>query len=599
MHDLVPLTLVVPLLVAAALAATVSFHPRRPAEIAATATATAVAVLAAVLAVRSFGEPLVHWIGGWEPDGGVVLGIDLVVDPFAGALAALAATLTAATFVFGWRYFSALPQTLFHVLMVVFLAAMVGFVFSGDLFNLFVFFELMTVAAIVLTSYMNEERAPLQGQINFAVTNTIGAFLLLTGIALVYAETGALNLAQIGETLAGREPRPVVIVAFALIVAGFFVKAAVVPFHFWLADAYAVAPAPICVLFSGAMSELGIYGVMRVYWTSFEGALGAHAEGLRWILVIAGAATAVTGATMAIQQLNMKRLLAFATVAHVGLFLVAAALLTPEGLAGAAVWTVADGFVKGALFMCVGILAARLGSVDDVDLHGLGRSLPATAVLYLVGALAIMTAPPFGTFLGKSLAEESAAKEGFGWIPYLFAAVSAVVGAAVLKAGARVFLGWGTAERDAGDHDEGDDAEEEGGEPTSSRERRTPVWMLAPPAALLAGALALGLAPEVDDWATHAAASFQHREAYAAAVLAGEELAVPSVEPAAPKAKDVVLSLLAVAAAIPLAALAVVRRRLPLFPRGRALHSGHVGDYVTWVVVGTVAFGAAFALVLR
>ena len=98
--------------------------------------------------------------------------------------------------------------------------------------------------------------------------------MLLVGIALVYGRTGALNLAQIGEALGGRSPDALVAVAFALVACGFFVKAAIVPFHFWMADAYAVAPTSICLLFAGAMSELGLYGVARVYWTAFAGPLG-------------------------------------------------------------------------------------------------------------------------------------------------------------------------------------------------------------------------------------------------------------------------------------------------------------------------------------
>src|SRR5207302_9358664 len=143
-------------------------------------------------------------------------------------------------------------------LMLVFLGSMVVFALSSDLFNLFVFFELMSTAAFALTGYRIEHRAVLQGAINFAVVNSIGAFFLLFGIGLLYARTGALNLAQIGRSLAGERPDGLVLVSFLLVTAGFLVKAGVVPFHFWLADAYAVAPAPVCALYSGVMSDLGL-----------------------------------------------------------------------------------------------------------------------------------------------------------------------------------------------------------------------------------------------------------------------------------------------------------------------------------------------------
>src|SRR6185312_14167131 len=117
------------------------------------------------------------------------------------------------------------------------------------------------------------EEGPLQGALNFAVTNTIGAFFILTGIAMLYARTGALNMAQIGEALAGQGADGLVVVSFTLMAVGFFVKAAVVPFHFWLADAYSVAPTPVCLLLSAAMSELGLYALARVYWTVFSDVL--------------------------------------------------------------------------------------------------------------------------------------------------------------------------------------------------------------------------------------------------------------------------------------------------------------------------------------
>src|ERR671922_2912179 len=122
------------------------------------------------------------------------------------------------------------------------------------------------------------------------------------------------------------------------------------------------------------MSELGLYAVARVYWTVFAQPFAGHEELVRGVLLGAGVATALVGAVMALEQHNVKRLLAFATVAHVGLLLIGVGLLSAEALAGAAVWILADGLVRGALFLCVGLLAQRFGSVDDADLQGRGRS---------------------------------------------------------------------------------------------------------------------------------------------------------------------------------------------------------------------------------
>src|SRR6266511_4344744 len=121
-----------------------------------------------------------------------------------------------------------------------------------------------------------------------AITNSVGSFCLLLGIGLVYGRTGALNMAQIEETIAGRFPDGLLVVAFTLIVVGLLVKAAIVPFHFWLADAHAVAPTPVCVLFSDVMVELGLYAAARSYWTVFAPAIQLHESGVRALLVGVG-----------------------------------------------------------------------------------------------------------------------------------------------------------------------------------------------------------------------------------------------------------------------------------------------------------------------
>src|SRR5205085_6446304 len=164
-----------------------------------------------------------------------------------------------------------------------------------------------------LAGFKVGELGPLQGGINMAVTNTVGAYLIVIGIALLYGRTGALNLAQIGRTLAGQHGGGLEIVALTLITVGFLVKAAVVPFHMWLADAHAVAPAPVCVLFSGVMVELGLLGIARVYWTVFDAPFGTHQHAIRDVLIVLGLLSALVGAVMCFLQSHLKRLLAYST----------------------------------------------------------------------------------------------------------------------------------------------------------------------------------------------------------------------------------------------------------------------------------------------
>ena len=350
MGPLTALPVALPLLIAALLAGLNHAIKRRAALFVAIAASLATLGCCAELHHSSLANTLVYWFGGWQPRQGIALGISFAIDPIGAGLAALAALLVLAALLFSSRYFDTIGN-LYHVLMLVFLAAMCGFALTGDLFNLFVFFELMSAAAYGLCGYKTEDPAPVQGAFNFAVTNTAGAYFVLTGIGLVYARTGALNMAQIGRALAHGTSDALVVGAFTLIACGFLVKAAVVPFHFWLADAHAVAPAPVCILFSGVMVELGLYAVARVYWTIFSGALGTAEPALRAIFTALGVFSAVVGAAMCFSQHNLKRLLAFSTISHMGVMLIGFGLLNPEGLAGTAVYVLGHAGAKGGLFL--------------------------------------------------------------------------------------------------------------------------------------------------------------------------------------------------------------------------------------------------------
>src|SRR5205823_6442451 len=308
---------------------------------------------------------------------------------------------------YSWRYFDA-ADGLFHALMLVFMAAMAGFSLTGDLFNMAVFFELMGAVAYALTAHKNEEQGPIQGAVNFAISNSIGAYAIFAGIGLLYARTGALNMAQIGAALDGHHADPLVIVAMSLLFIGFFTKAAAVPVHFWLADAHAVAPAPVCVLFSGVMVELGIYAVARLYWTIFAGPLGPHGVQLRAILIAFGTVTALWGAVMCFAQRHIKRLLAFSTISHVGMFLCGLGLLSAKGLGGVATYVIGHGLTKAALFMLAGVLLHRFRTIDEFDLHGAGGVFPLVGVLFAIGGLLLAAMPAVTAFFGKSLLDAAA-----------------------------------------------------------------------------------------------------------------------------------------------------------------------------------------------
>jgi multicomponent Na+:H+ antiporter subunit D len=360
----------------------------------------------------------------------------------------------------------------------------------------------------------------------------------------------------------------------------------------------------VCLLLSAAMSELGLYALARVYWTVFSGVLGPGEEALQAVLLGLGVLTAVVGALMCFGQRHLKRMLAFATVSHVGLFLLGLALFDAAGLAGTAVYIAADGLVKAALFVSVGIIQHRYAGVDELDLRGRARALVITGPLVVVCGLALASLPPFGPFYGKAMIDVAANDAGVVWLPVVFVFVSAVTGAAVLRAAGRVFWGLGTGPDPIADDLPG--PHEENPELDYSHQR-VPLTMTIPALALAVAGLAIGLVPGLTDAAGRAAASFVDRAGYAASVLGGHATH-PHAPSVGPGTADVLYGVLATVLALALAGAALYRERLRggLFSAGesataamlhrlRGLHSGDVRDYVTWLVLGSAVLGGVFA----
>lgn len=594
---IVPLAVAIPLAAAALIALGGRFVPDGAIDVAGVAVALAGVLLTGILVERTAHRTIVYWFGGWRPKvGRFPLGISFTVDRFGAGLALLAFVLATAMLVYSWHYMED-AHHLFEVLVLLFAGAMAGFALSGDLFNMFVFFELMGVCAYALTAYKVEEEPALQAAFNFAVSNSLGAFLVVLGLALLYGRTGSLNLAELGARVAGRHDG-LVIAAFALIVCGFLVKAAIVPFHFWMADAYAAAPAPVCVLFAGVMSDLGLYAVARVYWTVFAGSLGG--VGIRDLLLALGATTAVVGALMCTLQRHLKRLLAYSTISELGCILMGVALLSPDGTAGAALTVVAHGLAKGALFLAAGLLLVYFGEVDELLLHGKGRARPVLGAAWLLGALALASPPFLGTFTGHALIEDAARKAGQGWVPVVLAAATIVSTAAILRAGARVFLGLGPRSDPL--------LTQEPGESPAPRENPNIALMTSATLVLSVAGVAVGAWVGLAAGVKQAAHVFVDHGAYLDVVLRHRPLPPVAPEHWLTTSSSVAWAVVTLVGSFVWGAVGLYRDRLPrqvvagamaLLRPLKAVHTGHVGDYVAWLTCGVAVIGGVWALTLR
>jgi multicomponent Na+:H+ antiporter subunit D len=571
-----PATVLLPLGIATLMLAASHWLPTRASNVLAILTALTVSILCAYLARVSLDGAVLHWFGGWPPgashEAGVVLGISFLADPASASVAAFSAFLFAASLTFAWGYFDE-EHSHFQILMLLFLAAISGFCLTHDLFNLFVWFELMSVAAFALTAYPLG-KSSLEGAFNFTITNTFGSYLMLAGIGLLYARTGTLDFTTMGRLVSGIGSDPVLSGGLCLIAAALLTKAAIVPFHMWLSDAHAVAPTPVSVIFSGIMVSVALFGLAKIIAQIFmqnADAMSLVHSMFLWL----GAATALVGGAMAFAQRHLKRLLAFSTIAHLGIMLTGVAALTPAGLGGFLLYLFGHGLVKSTLFMIAGILLAFCNSGDEITLYRKGRQLwPAGIVMAIAGLL--LGGLPVGSLHDATdmLSAEPSLVGG------CIIVSTSLTGAAVLRAAGRAFPGWSGAP---------------GPEMTAPTEReqekgdRPLALMLLPGVVLVVLALVPGklLTPFLDQ----ADARLMHP-----LQLASSSMPEPGLS---------LLSFAPIALTLVLLGLSLVRRR----PTGRAarkfvaleflpfrglqfVHSGLVGDYVIWMVVGLACLSA-------
>jgi len=364
----------------------------------------------AVRAVNSQGT-LVYSLGGWRPPAGIAMVLD-------GLTAFMLATVNLVAFliaVYAVDYMEKFTSKWkFYSLYLLMLAGMNGVLISGDIFNLFVFLEIASVASYALVAF-GTERHELEAAFKYAVMGTVGSLFILIGIVFLYSFSSTLNMADMANFFGEKGPGNVTIMVSVLFIMGFGLKAALVPFHAWLPDAHPSAPAPISAILSGILiKSLGVYTLVRIFYN----VIGVTPK-LSSILMFLGALSMVIGVFLAIGQWDFKRLLAYHSISQIGYVVLGIGLGTPLGILGGLFHLFNHSVFKSLLFLNSGAVEYATGTRDLRKTGGLFQKMPLTGSANLIASMSIAGIPPFNGFWSKLIiiiAAVQAGRYGYaGW----------------------------------------------------------------------------------------------------------------------------------------------------------------------------------------
>lgn len=367
--------------------------------------ATGVSWLVFAIAIALFnqmppGDVLSYHMGGWEPPWGIeyriddlnilviliVTGMGAVMTPFAGRSVAIEV--------------AARNHSGFYAAYLLALAGLLGIAATGDVFNLFVFLEISSLASYILISQARDRRA-LIAAYQYLIMGTIGATFLLIGIGLLYSMTGTLNMADLSQRLPAVEQTRTVYTGFAFIVIGAGIKMAMFPLHWWLPNAYSYAPSLVSAFLAATATKVAVYVLMRILFTVFDVEFSFQSAFVH-VAVITLACSAILGASaVALMQWNIKRLLAYSSVAQIGYMLLGITMVTTLGLTATNLHLLNHALMKGALFLALGCVAWRMGGTGIEHLRGTGRTMPWTMAAFVVGGLSLIGVPLTAGFISK------------------------------------------------------------------------------------------------------------------------------------------------------------------------------------------------------
>ena len=357
-----------------------------------------VLILALIKPVLLEGQVINYWLGNWEPVEGWAIGNSLEVDALSLFFALIVVVAVFVSGVYSFFYMSHDDSLVnYYTLFLMLSGSVLGLVLSGDLFNMFVMIEIMTFTAVALTAFRNHYEGALEGAFKYLVVGSLGSTSVLIGIALLYSQLHTLNLAQIAALLPTASS-PVILIAFAFLFVGFGSKAFLFPFHPLAADAHAVAPASISLMISGVLTKCGVYGIIRLCYCLYQ---NMDQPFVQYFVTGVGVISMFVCVTMAFNQHNFKRLLAFHSISQVGYVITVIGLGSALGMSAGLFHAMNHTIFKGLLFLTAGAVQHATGSLDLDELGGLSKKMPGTCALFLIGAASISGLPPFNGFASK------------------------------------------------------------------------------------------------------------------------------------------------------------------------------------------------------
>jgi len=369
------------------------------------------------------GDKVTYHLGGWQGP----LGISLVVDglSFFFSLIVLGLGLLVIVYSMPERSYG----RTYYFLLLVSLSSMIGVIYTADIFNMYVFYELLSLAVYLLIAYP-KTGVTLRASFNYLIMGGVGLSFFLLGVGFLYAMTGTLDIFHIADRLpaAFNSSTRMVLMSFVLIATGMGIKIAVFPLHGWLPDAHSMAPSPVSALLSGVAVKIGIYCLIRVVYTAFSTEM-FFLINIHNLLMFLGVVSLLFGASMAMAQTDLKRLLAYSTINQLGIVLIGLGIGTELGLTGALFHVLNHAIMKSALFFCAGIMITETGTRDIQGFSGFGRKQPAITFAFVIASLGMIGIPPINGFASKWLICLAAVEAGYTFLVVIILIASTIAAA--------------------------------------------------------------------------------------------------------------------------------------------------------------------------